>query len=162
VSGEGGPFRGDDPVLSRLDKLIDTQGRHDNALGEVLKNTREPRVSAAATIAPWFGSPLLIVAIAYAGTLLFGTCDRGCAEDEREKRRTAQEAATAELHDHERYCAAVGMRFAGTTPVHQDPPSQSGQFTVQGDIYYSVVCGDGHGNGMFVGADGHLHALKEP
>ena len=147
MSASEGPFRDQDPVLSRLDKI-------DSTLDHIETHLAKPTPTRTAILAPWFGSPLIIIALAYAATLLFHSCDHGCAESDREKQEEADGQAAYELQEHERFCAAVGLRYAGTTPVFTDTDA------LGHPVYTAVVCGNGHGDGMYVGVDGHLHALK--
>lgn len=156
-----GPFREQDPVLSRLDRI-------DSTLREVETHLATPTLvtppsTRTALLAPWLGSPLIIVALAWGVSVLFGSCSEGCRADAAAEQRRAQTDADRQMHEHERFCAALGLRFAGTTPVAVMPEHVDNRgFSVSANVFYGVVCGNGHGDGMYVGVDGHLHALKGP
>jgi hypothetical protein len=155
-----GPFREGDPVRSKLHEIQRTQETHGSALGELLAASRKPMVGVVQAFAPWLGWPMVIVAV----LLGFGLLDRygneGCAARDKEAYREKEADAVAELHAHDRFCAAVGLRFAGTTPVHTVHTADRYGNPYSDTVYYAVVCGNGHGDGMYVGVDGHLHALK--
>jgi hypothetical protein len=163
MTDSGGPFREQDPVLSRLDKLDATTARISDDLQKWGHLAAGQAPSRTAVLARWFGSPLIVIALAWSAATLFGACSEGCRADDAAKARLAQADADGELRDHERFCAAVGLRFAGLTPVVVIPDHTDARgYRVEAVVHYGVVCGNGHGDGMYVGVDGHLHALKEP
>jgi len=146
-----GPYRDEDPIRKLEGKVDDLIGKTDVFIGEARNADHELRTqidsvrsdvrsSRLRTIVPWISSPFFLVGIGYILSILVPAGASCSGDNDRQRKALCHEQ-----------CAAVGLQYGGFSDI-QDEHS--------GCTSSRCLCGNGHGDGMYVGSDGHFHGMK--
>jgi hypothetical protein len=145
-----GPFRERDPIPMRVDALealTKTHGEgiysHTGELDRVRSRLGRLEGEGVRRAVPWLVSPFLSFAVLYGFMMLVTTLSKGC--DEHDAAVTHGLVTNCQTQ-----CTAFGLHYGGFSSFKN----------TDGFYHLRCVCGDGHGDGLYVGEDGHLHSLR--
>lgn len=146
-----GPYREEDPLRKLEGKVDDLAGKTNVFINEARSADHELRTqidgvrtdvrsNRLRTVVPWISSPFFLVGIGYILSILVPAGASCSGASERREKTLCQEQ-----------CTAVGLQYGGFSDIRGEN---------DGCASSRCLCGNGHGDGMYVGSDGHFHAMK--